>query len=108
MQRMPIHLGSDEKPLLPPKEEEHEDSIVKAEHVDHASMFVPKHSSYCSVTSGLAGHASALHSAGGVIVFSFLLLGTRVLRKLLPAQSRASAQRSGVAGLFSALVDSGV
>jgi cytochrome c oxidase subunit 3 len=92
---------ANEKPHFLPKKKSMKTAVVKSEHVDHASMFVPKHSSYFSVYFMITG-LHGLHVLGGVIVFIYFW-GPGA--KLYQRNPEHLANRIECAGLFWHFVD---
>jgi cytochrome c oxidase subunit 3 len=92
---------SNEKPHFLPKEKSMKTAVVKKDDVDHASMFVPRHSSYFSVYFMITG-LHGLHVLGGVIVFIYFW-GPGA--KLYQQNPEHLANRVECAGLFWHFVD---
>jgi cytochrome c oxidase subunit 3 len=90
-----------ERPHFIPRKISEQTAVIKKEHVEHASAFYPRHSSYFStyfLITGLHG----LHVLGGVIVFAYFLLFGKSLYVRNPEHL---ANRVEVAGLFWHFVD---
>jgi cytochrome c oxidase subunit III len=89
------------KPRFRPRGQTHKTAVIKASHVDHASAFVPKHSSYFAVYFTITG-LHGLHVFAGVLVFAYLW-GPGA--KLYQRNPEHLANRVEVAGLFWHFVD---
>jgi cytochrome c oxidase subunit 3 len=92
---------SNEKPHFLPKAKSMQTAVIKREDVDHASTFVPRHSSYFSVYFMITG-LHGLHVLGGVIVFLYFW-GPGA--KLYQTNPEHLANRVECAGLFWHFVD---
>ncbi len=93
--------AANERPHFIPRKLSDRTVVIKREHVEHASAFYPRHSSYFStyfLITGLHG----LHVLGGVIIFTYFLLFGKTLYVRNPEHM---ANRVEVAGLFWHFVD---
>ena len=97
----PTNPASDRPHFWPLPKSEKIAVIDKAD-VDHAEMFVPKHSTFFSTYFTITG-LHGLHVLGGVIVFCYMMLpaSTRLYRR----NPEHLANRVEVAGLFWHFVD---
>lgn len=92
---------SNEKPHFWPKKLSMKTAVVKKEHVESASMFVPAHSPYFAIYFTITG-LHGLHVLGGLLVFVYFWGPGSVLYKKNPEHM---ANRIEVAGLFWHFVD---